>query len=134
MDYDSDIVEWSERQADALRRRAHNEIDWDNVAEEIESVGRSELHAVESLIGQALRHLLKAQAWPLHRDAPSWRADSVDFRHQASDRFTGSMRQKIDVNRLYQRALRTIPETLDGEKPGPVDETCPMTLDKLLEA
>jgi hypothetical protein len=33
--YDTDIVLWSERQADALRRRASNEIDWNNVAEEI---------------------------------------------------------------------------------------------------
>ena len=28
--YDADIMEWSEKQADALRRRAANEIDWDN--------------------------------------------------------------------------------------------------------
>ena len=34
--YDADIMEWSEKQADALRRRAANEIDWDNMAEEIE--------------------------------------------------------------------------------------------------
>jgi hypothetical protein len=38
--YDSDFALWSERQADALRRRDGNEIDWDNVAEEIESLSR----------------------------------------------------------------------------------------------
>jgi len=134
MDYDSDILEWSERQADALRRRAHNEIDWDNVAEEIESVGRSELHAVRSLLRQALRHMLKAEAWPLHRDASGWRADAIDFRQQASGRFAESMRQRIDVALLYRQALRTLPETVDGERPGPVAETCAMTLDDLLDA
>ena len=35
--YGADIVAWAEQQADALRRRAANEIDWENVAEEIES-------------------------------------------------------------------------------------------------
>ena len=37
-DYDTDVAAWAEQQADALRRRAANEIDWDNVAEEIEDV------------------------------------------------------------------------------------------------
>ena len=37
--YEDDILLWSEHQAEALRRRAANEIDWENVAEEIESVG-----------------------------------------------------------------------------------------------
>jgi hypothetical protein len=39
--YDTDIVLWSEQQAAALRRRAANEIDWENVAEEIEAVVRA---------------------------------------------------------------------------------------------
>jgi hypothetical protein len=84
--YGDDILLWSEQQADALRRRAANEIDWDNVAEEIESLGRSEVRAVESLLVQALRHILKAEAWPLSRDAPGWRADAIDFRQHGGPR------------------------------------------------
>jgi hypothetical protein len=77
--YDTDILQWSERQSDLLRRHARGErvnalIDWQNVAEEIESVGREQLHDVESLLVQALIHLLKAEAWPLNRDAPNWRS------------------------------------------------------------
>jgi hypothetical protein len=45
--YDTDILLWSEQQAAAIRRRAANEIDWENVAEEIESVGNEQLHAVD---------------------------------------------------------------------------------------
>lgn len=69
-DYDTDVVQWSERQSLLLRRRAAGELvneaelDWENIAEEIESVGRSELHAMESLLFQALLHRLKAEAWP----------------------------------------------------------------------
>jgi hypothetical protein len=50
--YDDDILLWSVRQAALLRRRAAGElvndaeIDWTNVTEEIEDVGRSQLNAV----------------------------------------------------------------------------------------
>jgi hypothetical protein len=67
--YDTDILDWSERQAALLRRLADGErvndaVDWPNVIEEVESVGRSELAAVESLLTQALSHMLKQIAWP----------------------------------------------------------------------
>ncbi|HLB99009.1 MAG TPA: DUF29 family protein, partial [Acetobacteraceae bacterium] len=96
--YDDDILLWSERQADLLRRTAAGErvnsaeLDWPNIAEEIEDVGSNRLHAVESLLVQALRHTLKADAWPVSLDAPSWRADAIDFRRQARRRFVPSMR------------------------------------------
>jgi hypothetical protein len=46
--YDTDVAAWAERQAVALRRRAANEIDWDNVAEEIEEVAASPKREVRS--------------------------------------------------------------------------------------
>jgi hypothetical protein len=135
--YEDDLLSWSERQAELLRRvmageRVNLQVDWENVIGEIEDVGRNELHTVESLIGQALRHMLKAEAWPISRDAPVWRADAIDFRQQAQRRFTPSMRQKIDIHRLYRHALRSMPETMDGLAPLPVPQTCPVTLDELL--
>ena len=32
----------------------------------------------------------------------------------------------------YRRALRGMPETIDGQPPLPVPEACPVTLDELL--
>jgi hypothetical protein len=64
-DYDTDILIWSERQGELLRRRAAGELvneaelDWPNIAEEIEDVGRSQLHAVESLLAT-----VAGAAWP----------------------------------------------------------------------
>jgi hypothetical protein len=135
--YDEDILLWSERQAELLRRHAgsareNDVIDWPHIIEEIEDVGRSELHAVESLLVQALRHTLKAEAWPLSRDAPSWRADAIDFRRQARRRFVPSMRQKIDVASLYTVALAAIPETIDGVPPLSLPDVCPVRLEELL--
>jgi Domain of unknown function DUF29 len=137
-DYDTDILVWSERQADLLRRRAAGELvneaelDWPNIAEEIESVGSEQLHAVTSLLTQAIIHILKAGAWPLSREVPHWQAEARRFRGDAVDRFTPSMRQRIDLARLYQRALRAVPETIDGQAPLPMPEVCPVTLDELL--
>jgi hypothetical protein len=57
--YDEDILLWSERQAALLQRVAAGEPvnerpDWPNIVEEVESVGREQLHAVESLCSRRL--------------------------------------------------------------------------------
>ena len=136
-EYEADILLWSEHQADLLRRLARGEAvnerpDWDNIVDEVESVGTEQLQAVQSLLGQALIHMLKAEAWPLSRDAAHWRAEAIRFRGDAADRFSPSMLQRIDLDRLYRRAVRAMPEGLDGQPPLPVPERCPLTLDHLL--
>jgi Domain of unknown function DUF29 len=66
--YDQDLMLWSEEPARMLRAAAdagwNAPIDWVNVAEEIESLGRSERHALVSHIGIVIEHLLKLQASP----------------------------------------------------------------------
>jgi hypothetical protein len=42
------------------------------------------------------------------------------------------MRQRINLARLYVKALHVLPETLDGLEPLPVPVQCPVTLDELL--
>ena len=135
--YHSDILVWSEQQAELLRRlaageRVNDQRDWENVIEEVESVGREQLHAVESLLSQALVLMLKAQGWPQSRDVENWRADARAFRAQAANRFAPSMRQRIDLARIDRQALHALPQTMDGQPPLPLPETCPMTLDELL--
>jgi hypothetical protein len=136
-DYETDIVIWSEQQAALLRRIAAGESvneppDWDNIIEEVESVGRSQVEAVESLLLQALVHILKAEAWPLSQAASGWRAEARLFRAQARRRFAPSMRQRIDLAGLYADAVRAMPETMDDQPPLPVPDQCPATLDELL--
>jgi hypothetical protein len=135
--YDTDILIWSERQRDLLRRVAAGEPvneapDWPNIIEEIESVGNEQLHAVTSLLVQALTHMLKAGAWPLSREVPHWQAEARRFRGDTADRFAPSMRQRIDLARLYVRARRVMPDTIDDQPPLPVPDVCPVTLDDLL--
>jgi hypothetical protein len=135
--YETDILIWSEQQADLLRRladgeRVNDKLDWDHLIDEVESVGREQLHAVESLLFQALIHMLKSQGWPHARDAATWRADARGFRAQAANRFAPSMRQWLDLARIYRQALRALPETLGGQPPFPLPDACPATLDELL--
>ncbi len=135
--YYDDVVLWSERQRDLLRKVAAGEQvneapDWPNIIEEIESVGSEQIHAVRSLLRQALIHMLKAEAWPLSRDAPSWAADAIEFRTQAADRYTASMRQRLDIARIYRQALRALPAKIDDLPPLPLDPVCRVTLDDLL--
>jgi hypothetical protein len=135
--YDEDILLWSERQAQLLRQhaataRANDAIDWPNIIEEIESVGNEQRFAVESNLVQALIHMLKASAWPLSREVPHWEAESRVFRSNAERRFSPSMRQRLDLGRLYRQALRGLPDTIDGQPPLPVPDVCPVTLDELL--
>ena len=135
-DYNADILDWSGQQAALLRRAAAGErvngLDWANIIEEIESVGRSQLSAVRSYIILALLHDLKVAAWPQARDAPHWRAEAVGFRQQAAEAFAPSMRQHLDMTELYAKALRRLPETIDGEQPLAPPATCPVTLDDVL--
>jgi Domain of unknown function DUF29 len=130
--YEADILLWSEQQAELLRQRSANALDWDNLAEEIKDVGLSQLHAVMSHLRLALLHDLKAEAWPLSRDVPHWRAEARGHCGDARQHFTPSMTQRLDVEKLYRQALRRMPETVDGALPLPVPDTCPVTLEELL--
>jgi hypothetical protein len=126
-DYDTDILLWSEQQAELLRSRAANALDWENLAEEIVDVGRSELRAVAS-------HLVQAEAWPLSREVPHWRAEARGHRDDARAAFTQSMaqREELEIAELYGRASHRMPEMIDGVPPLPVPQACPVTLDELL--
>jgi Domain of unknown function DUF29 len=109
--YDDDILEWSEQQAAALRHVARtpgisNEIDWDNVAEEIECVGRSEFAAVLSFVRLILVHVIKAVSVPEASSLLHWRKEVVAFHSDLLDRVSPSMRSRIDIDKLWQRAIK----------------------------
>ncbi|WP_428483164.1 DUF29 domain-containing protein [Rhodopila sp.] len=76
--YDTDILVWSTRQAEMLRRRGAGEpvndveLDWLNIAEEIESLGKSVARELASRISTILIHLMKLQASPAVAPRIGW--------------------------------------------------------------
>jgi hypothetical protein len=85
--YEQDFYSWSLHQTQLLREKKFNQVDWDNVIEEIEDLGRSEYRAVVSAIEQLTLHLLKWQFQPRRRSA-SWK-HSID-------------KQRIQLERLLE--------------------------------
>jgi Domain of unknown function DUF29 len=138
--YDKDILLWSEQQADVLRRIARtrhdlpNELDLENVIEEIESVGRSELASVESYLRLILVHLIKIHAEPDSGVARHWRSEILGFRADMMARYAPSMRQRIDIDRLWHLAREQALLSLDegNERAADLPDRSPFTLDDLI--
>ncbi len=139
--YDDDILTWSEQQAAALRSLARtrpdltNAVDWHNVIEEIESVGRSEFNAVESLIEQALTHILKAYSDYGSLSRVAWSVETDGFLQQARKRYVPSMRQKLSLETLWQDAFKKSSRELTAYNVSPrpgVPATCPFSLDEIV--
>lgn len=132
-DYDTDILLWSERQAALLRglkdaaRELPNELDLENVAEEIESVGRTEFRAFESYLTQIFIHLMKAASNPDPNLRADWESEIFTFQIEALKAMTPSMLRRLDAQSVWKYAtlkariaLRKYGETLDS-----VPQRCP---------
>ncbi len=74
--HDGDFTAWAFEQARRIRALRSNDIDIQNIAEEIESLGKGEVSKLESLLTIVVLHLLKWDCQPTYRSR-SW-IDSID--------------------------------------------------------
>jgi hypothetical protein len=101
--YDEDFVAWTEQQAAALRsarRSSTNQLlDWENLAEEIESLGRSDRRELHSQIYRIIRHLAKLQFSPAADPRRGWRESIADGRVQVELVLADSpsLRQQVEI-------------------------------------
>ena len=70
--YDEDFYAWTQAQAALLREEKVADLDYANLAEEIESLGKSDRRALESRLERLLQHLLKWCYQP-REQSTSWR-------------------------------------------------------------
>lgn len=107
--YDADFYTWAMTQADAARRRSANELDWDNVAEELETLGRGEARELKSLYVVLLLHLLEWMVQP-DRRGRSWLNTIANQRDEIADhlaRNPGLARQEAEeFAKAYRLARR----------------------------
>ena len=85
--YDPDLRAWALEQA-ALRRAVRPEgIDWDNVAEEIESPGREQARQLASRSRTVIEHLLKYEYGQDRDQAGKWAIALLEQRQRLDDAF-----------------------------------------------
>jgi hypothetical protein len=100
--YDHDFYTWTQHQAALLREGATAELDLANLAEEIESLGISQRHALESCFRVLLMHLLKWRYQSRRRQTSrSWYGTIAE--HRA--RITQLLRDSPSLRRLVPGAL-----------------------------
>jgi len=119
--YERDFAEWSDRTAELIRAGKFEQVDAENVAEEIESLGKSERHQLRSRITQIIEHLLKLSLTSgplLENNQRGWRASILrqqrEIRSLLSD--SPSLKRRLTAEELqgcYSDAARTVATEYD---------------------
>ena len=97
--HEADFFAWAQEQGRLLKARSTAGLDWDNLAEEIETLGRSERNEIRSRLVILLQHLLKWQFQPSRRE-PGWLASVIEAR------------ERIEETLTENPSLRGFPETI----------------------
>ncbi|RWC26772.1 DUF29 domain-containing protein [Mesorhizobium sp.] len=135
--YETDFAQWSAEQSALLREGRLTELDRENLAEEIESLGRSDRRDIRSRMRVLIAHLLKWEFQPGHR-CHSWQSsiseqrvwiegiikDSPSLRRYPTQIFTQAYKDALPVA-IRETGLResqfpseppfTAKQTLDGQ-------------------
>jgi hypothetical protein len=101
--YEKDFFAWTQAQADALRRRSANELDWDNLVEEIDSMGRQQRSELHSHFVILIQHLLKWRHQPARRSR-SWRLRVEEQRREIEALIGDNPSLSPDLQALFDRA------------------------------
>ena len=75
---------WLEETVKKLQVKDLEGVDWDNLIEEVASLGRSEKRRIESLLTRLFEHLLKVTYWKSEREYNQghWEGEIINFRKQ----------------------------------------------------
>jgi hypothetical protein len=135
-EYDTDFAAWSDHQAAALRRRAANEIDWENIAEEIESLGRSDRREIRNRLAVICEHLLKWAYQPEQRSS-SWQGSVIEARQQIVSLIEESPLLEAYpatvLNTRHGAYLHGRAKAVAATEIGDLPETCPWSIEQLLD-
>ena len=139
--YETDFYSWTLEQARAVRAAGAARIntpaaiDWENLAEELEGMARSEADALYSRYLRLLQHLLKWRYQPDGRGG-SWRGTIVEQRTRARRLILKNPGLKPQREELFHAAYEdAVPlAAAETELPSAIfPETSPFTLDQALD-
>jgi predicted DNA-binding ribbon-helix-helix protein len=132
--YERDFYTWSLEQARLVREGRWDAVDRDNVAEEIESLGREQFNKLTSALRVLMLHMLKWEHQPALRSR-SWALSIKAQRAELDDIIADNpgLKPRIGeaISRGYRKAsIEAARETgLDEEK---FSKTCPYTWDDII--
>lgn len=134
--YETDYLAWIEKTAEQLKQRDFSSVDWENLIEEIEDMGRSERRSLESNFVVILLHLLKWQYQPDRRSG-SWRGSITEHRRRIREALEDSpslhSHLKKSLSKCHTDAARIASdETGIATQALPID--CPSSLPQILDA
>src|SRR6266850_7757782 len=116
--YEDDFFAWTQHQAMVLRSMAvaDNRFDRENVAEELEDLGRSQRDAVRSQIRRIIEHLLKLSYSPAQQPRFDWMASIAEARSTLGDKISPTLRRDAEIMlaRLYHDGRRQAELALRG--------------------
>ncbi|MBF0334011.1 MAG: DUF29 domain-containing protein [Alphaproteobacteria bacterium] len=134
--YERDFYAWANEQAALLRSGQLSTADIEHIAEEIESMGKTEKRELASRLTVLLTHLLKWQFQP-ERRGRSWRSTITIQRHALADHLADNPSLKSTLDQVLTRAyedgrLGAIGETDLPESLFPSE--CPWSFERIMDA
>jgi len=127
--YDQDFAFWIEDTVSKLKARNTEDLDWENLIEEVESLGISQRKAVHSFLVRLLEHLLKRCYICLPNCFRGWEIEIRNFRWELKKEFKYSPSLKsfmLDIlTESYQDALAAMRE----DYPDVIPDICPFPQD-----
>lgn len=79
--YDTDYLEWLDKNIELLKNGSFNEVDLENIIEELESLGKQQKRALKSDLCILLMHLLKWDFQPQKRSS-RWKYTIIEHRRR----------------------------------------------------
>lgn len=136
--YETDFYAWCLEQGERLRERAGSDqqVDWERLAEEIESLGASDHSACESYLTRILEHLLKIgfldRSEEVKHHAKEIRAFRKNLRRVMSPSLKAVMPDWVEP--LYFDALKepSAQARQMGLRSPPLPSRCPYTWDDVI--
>jgi len=126
--YEEDFVLWTEKTAQLLKRKEFDRVDWENLIEEVECMGKSERQAITSLLTVLIEHLLKLSYWESEkeRNARHWIVEIAAFRAQLEQKIDSATlvnharkslinARIVDKNAIPLESIFTLEQVLDGD-------------------
>jgi Domain of unknown function DUF29 len=81
--HDRDFNLWVEETKKAILNRDFERMDWDNLLDEIDDMGKSEKRSLESYLQRLIEHILKLRYWESEkeRNFRHWQSEVINFRN-----------------------------------------------------